>query len=732
MHIRANAFLIWAFLLLLGADARAQRSLSDSIGSKTLPTVTIDAFRLPQDVRRLEPVQGTYVYSGKKTEVVELAQKNVALTEKHGRQIFSKIPGIFVYDMDGTGNQLNISARGLDPHRGWEFNIRKDGILTNSDMYGYPASHYNIPMEAVERIELVRGSGSLQYGAQFGGMLSYVSKQPDTTQRLAFESINTVGSYGLLSTYNRASGRIGRFRYAAWMNQKRNGGYREYGDSEYEAQCVSLYYQPSQALELRLEWTRSYYYIHLAGPLTDSMFRANPQMGTRSRNYYSPDIHVPSFSLFWQLGPTTRAQATFSAALGARNSVLFDRPATVPDTLSRATLTYATRQVDIDRFNSYTAELRMLHTYSLLRRISTLSAGVQYMNNDLHRRQQGVGSRGSDFDLGLILPGWGRDLHFRTRNLAVFAENQWQVSRRFSLNTGTRIENGQSNMSGMIVNYPANELPHSISHRFPLFAVSTQYEIAQQTQLYGSWSQAYRPVIFKDIIPASPYERTDKHLKNAYGYNGEIGFRGAWKFLTWDITGFILQYNNRMGNLVETDDAGNLLIIKTNIGDSRTLGAEWFLQGDLRLSRRTYLSAFSATSRMDARYQRAVLRSGSENVSVSGNWVESVPEWISRNGLTVRHPLFSATLLYSYVSETFADALNTVQPNASGSVGMVPAYGLLDMNASLQLSGNVSLQLNANNVLNRSYFTKRPQFYPGPGIWPSDGRSFSATLLIGV
>ena len=60
--------------------------------------------------------------------------------------------------MDGSGNQINISTRGLDPHRGWEFNIRKDGVVTNSDMYGYPASHYSMPMEAIQNIELVRGT----------------------------------------------------------------------------------------------------------------------------------------------------------------------------------------------------------------------------------------------------------------------------------------------------------------------------------------------------------------------------------------------------------------------------------------------------------------------------------------------------------------------------------------------------------------------------------------------
>lgn len=50
------------------------------------------------------------------------------------------------------------------PHRSWEFNIRQNGVIINSDMYGYPASHYSAPMESFEKIELIRGTGSLQYG----------------------------------------------------------------------------------------------------------------------------------------------------------------------------------------------------------------------------------------------------------------------------------------------------------------------------------------------------------------------------------------------------------------------------------------------------------------------------------------------------------------------------------------------------------------------------------------
>ncbi len=705
---------------------------SDSLKTQTLPAITIEATKTARDILRLEPIQGTYIFSGKKSEVIDLSQKNVAITEKYARQIFAKIPGVFVYDMDGTGNQVNISTRGLDPHRGWEFNIRKDGILTNSDMYGYPASHYNIPMEAVERIELIHGTGSLQYGAQFGGMLNYLSKQPDTTKKLTFESINTIGSYGLVSTYNGASGTLGKFRYSAWVNKKRIAGYREKSDATYDAEAVSLFYDATKNLHFKLEWTHSNYIIHLAGPLTDNMFHEDPHMSTRSRNYYNPTIHVPSLTMNWNLTHSTKLHFTSSAVLGIRNSVQFDKPASILDTIVRATLQYNNRQVDIDHFNSYTTELRALQSYRLLKQTNTLTAGVQYMNNNLHRQQQGKGSTGSDFDLTLVTPGWGRDLHYKTSNVALFAENRWMLTKRFSVNTGVRMEIGETNMTGVTNYYSATSLPNKIKHNFPLFGVSTQYDLKGGINIYAGWSQAYRPVIFKDIVPASIYEVADKNLKDAFGYNVEGGFRGKWKFLNWDITGFYLQYNNRLGTLAQTDNAGNLIIFRTNIGNSVTKGLEMFVQGDFLLSKKASLSLFTSTSYLDARYQDATIKSGTENVSISGNKVESVPAWISRNGFTVTHSLFSLSALYSYTAESFADALNTITPNASGTIGLVPHYQILDLHFAVRISRTMKLQLNANNILDEHYFTKRPQFYPGPGIWSSDGRTFSGTVAIRI
>lgn len=58
----------------------------------------------------------------------------------------------------------------------------------------------------------------------------------------------------------------------------------------------------------------------------------------------------------------------------------------------------------------------------------------------------------------------------------------------------------------------------------------------------------------------------------------------------------------------------------------------------------------------------------------------------SRNGLTYQYTKLSITLLYSFTSSTYADALNTALPNPSGSAGLVPSYGIVDMNLTYQVT----------------------------------------------
>lgn len=673
-------------------------------------------------------VESSFIYSGKKNELVNISASPAGLSDKNARQLLAKVPGIFVYDMDGAGNQINVSTRGLDAHRGWEFNQRKDGVIINSDMYGYPASHFSPPLESIKEIQLVRGTGALQYGAQFGGMFQYISKEGDPGKKIGYEGNISSGSYNLIQTFNSLGGQLGKLNYYVYDARRSKDGYRDEEHTDYDAQGIILRFDATKKLQIRAEYSRSNYLYKMSGPLTDSMFHANPRAATRTRNYYSPTIHVPSLQIKWNAGKKTELHLVSSAILGERKSAMFDRPANVPDTISSLTRQYAARQVDVDNFNSYTQELRVTHRYALFNRSGAFVAGIQAMNNTLFRRQQGKGSTASDYDLTLTDGTWGRDLKMKSDNIALFLENTTSVTEKISVQLGARMESGTSVLSGSIRNYPSENIPLNIDHQYVLLGGSLQWKITKNIHAYGGFAQGYRPVLFKDIIPGSVYEFIDSNIKDAYGYNSEAGCRGAVSGWTWDVTYFRLSYQNKPGTFASVDESGQQITIRTNTGDVLSEGVEFFLQKELRITEHSALTLFTSTAWMNARYTKGIIRNGTENIDVTGNRLESAPEITSRNGVEWRTKFFRVGALYSYVAETYADALNQKNPNASGSTGLVPAYALIDAYAIVPIHSNIAVKINANNLADVSYFTKRPQLYPGGGVWPSDGRNFIVSV----
>jgi Fe(3+) dicitrate transport protein len=674
----------------------------------------------------LPALHGGFICSGKKQEVIRLDALPVNLVEKTGRQLFARIPGVFVYDMDGSGNQINIATRGLDPHRSWEFNVRQNGVMTNTDIYGYPASHYGPPMEAIERIELVRGTASLQYGAAFGGMVNYQVRPPDTTRRFAYQTINAIGSWQTASTFHAASGRSGTLSWQAYTMHRSADGYRREGRSTAQAQYGRVQWEAAPRLRISAELSRSQYRYRMPGPLNDSLFRDDPRQATRTRNYYQPDIWIPALQLEWHIATHTWLRVAHAHILGSRSSVMFMGFADRADTRDPQTGRYAQRQVDIDDYHSRTSELRLQHDYSWGKTRHTLAAGLQWIGNNTRRRQLGAGTSGSDYDLSVNEAGFARDVRFLTQNLAAYAEQLFRLSQRFHLSPGIRFENGHTSRQGWLRDIDPLLLPLRLDRRFVLLGISGTWFPDAHHNIYGGWSQAYRPVILAATLPANALERIDPRLRDASGHNAELGLRGQTPdgTLHYDFTLFHLLYRHRMGSIQESDDQGQTRLLRTNTGDSRTIGLEAYMEWQLIRSGQTGLSVFSATARMQGRYIRGSLHRNGENVSIAGNTLESVPTWTSRSGLSLHRGPFQAVLQHSFVDRTFADAFNTVQPPATGAVGLVPSYRLWDLNLGWRWQEHFTLRLSISNLLDTGYFTKRPGGYPGPGIWPSDGRGF--------
>ena len=709
--------------LIICHSAFSQKKTVDTLQSKLLNDVIVQGYQNRESsLKQLSDIHQNFIVAGKKNEVISVQNLDANISEKTGRHIFAKIAGAFVYDMDGSGNQVNISTRGLDPHRSWEYNVRQNGIMANSDIYGYPASHYSAPLESIQKIELIRGTASLQYGSQFGGVINYVTKQADTTKQISIESINSVGSYGLFSSYNAIGGTLGKFRYYAYYQKRISDGYRKNGSSNAEAQFVSLSYLFNPKLSLKAELGRSTYLYHLPGPLTDAMFNTDPRQSTRSRNYFSPDIYLPSLAMDWKINATTNLNWTTSAVLGNRSSVQLIALANIMEDLTK------NRQVDIDNFNSYTSELKLKKHYAIGSLSSILVSGVRYIDNDLHRQQLGKGTTGYDYDLSII-GNFGRDLHYKTQNAAFFIENLLYLTPQLSVSPAFRIENGITQMSGTISYLAPDKVPNEITHCFPLFGINAQYKLTPTIRVYGGWSQAYRPVIFSDVIPPTALDKTDPNLKDAFGYNAEIGISGNIKErLSFDISYFQVMYNKRIGSLILPDANGQNYVYKTNVGNSLTNGIELYAEAKAFKDQQNSLSFFTATSYFEGSYLKGNVVINGENKSIEGNRLETLPRWISRNGVRLQHKILSATLQYSYVADSFSDAMNTQTPSPDGAKGLVPAYSIMDLNISLRFSQHYSFKLGINNLTNEQYFTKRPTGYPGVGVWSSDGRSIVATF----
>ncbi|HSY60856.1 MAG TPA: TonB-dependent receptor plug domain-containing protein, partial [Cytophaga sp.] len=161
----------------------------------------------------LEDVVDMSIYAGKKSEVIIMDSLVVNTATNNARQVYSRVPGLNIWENEGAGIQLSIGGRGLDPNRTSNFNVRQNGYDISADALGYPESYYTPATEGVERIQVIRGAASLQYGTQFGGMLNFVMRKPVADKKIQLVARQSLGSYGkgsnglaLYNTFTSLSG----------------------------------------------------------------------------------------------------------------------------------------------------------------------------------------------------------------------------------------------------------------------------------------------------------------------------------------------------------------------------------------------------------------------------------------------------------------------------------------------------------------------------------------------
>jgi len=710
------------------ADVQTEES------AETLAEVTVSARQSAHG--HLAEVEGFAINATKKNEIIQPGRLDANLAIGNAREVFSRTPGIQVWENDGSGVQINVAARGLSPNRSWEFNVRQNGYDVSSDPMGYPEAYYNPPMEAVERIELVRGAAALQYGPQFGGLLNYVLKGADPTKPFSVEAQLTGGSYGLRGLFAGVGGTSGKLSYYASYHHRQGDGWRQNGRFGVNHGYAQVQYALTPKLKVGGELTLMNYVNQQPGGLTDAQFAQDAQQSSRARNWFSTPWVVPALTAEWAASGRTKLSAKVFGLVGERNSIGFTPAINVPDARN-AQGQLPNRQIDRDFYQNWGTELRLMHTYRAFGLENTLSAGLRYFDGRTDRRQQGRGDAGSGFNLDVQDAQFPRDLRFRNQNVAVFAENLFKVSEKWLFTAGLRLEhidlaangrlgfkNGQEDLVGNLAR----------SRSFLLGGVGAEYHVSPKTEFYANASQAFRPVMFADLTPPATTDVIDQNLRDARGLSADFGYRGSVKtWLRFDVSAFYLTYDNRIGTLTQTRPDGTRYQFRTNLGRSVSQGVEAYGELDvLKLFGKTTarfgsLTPFASLSLIDATYRDFRTTSVSNGQVVEGNLsgkrVENASRTIHRFGVTYARRSLSATWLMSRVGATFADASNTETPNAAATTGLIPAYAVQDLSLTYRFAKRYLFRAGVNNLTDARYFTRRAGGYPGPGILPADGRT---------
>lgn len=700
--------------------------LSEQLSEVVLIQEREKAFAL----QRLKKVEGTAIYAAKKSEVVILDQLTANVAANNPRQIYSQVAGLNIYENGDGGLQLNIGGRGLDPNRTANFNVRQNGYDISADALGYPESYYTPPAEALSEIQIVRGAASLQYGPQFGGLINFKFKQPNPTKELELVSRQSLGSYGLFTSFNSLSGTVGRLGYYTYFHYKEGSSFRPNSDYSSRNFYGHFDYKLSDNTKLAFEATKLNYLAQQPGGITDLQLYQNPAFSNRERNWFQVDWNLFSLRLDHRFSSKTDFSLNLFTLDASRKALgIRDTDVKVQDDDDPE----KPRDLLADHFKNWGAEARLLTRYTLFTQEAVALLGVKYYQT-YNTQQQGPGSAtaGPDFSFATEeFPDYPNQSRFTfpNLNLAVFGEHIFTLSDKLSVTPGFRFEHIKTESEGVfgIQEKSGNRV---FARNFLLLGIGALYTLSAEAEVYANISQNYRAVTMNDIRVINVSLQIDEDISDESGFTVDVGIRGQWgKLFSYNLSGFSLFYNDRIGEIAAQTGGGS---VRGNIGSAVIYGLESLVDWNVKNTffprqQKVRLNTFVNLALTNSQYTKAV----KGNNNVKGHQVEFTPNVNLKTGLNFGYGNLLGSLQYTYLSEQFSDATNAPQVIANfpqGIIGAIPAFSVMDFSLAYTFTKHWKLEAGVNNLLNETYFVRRATGYPGPGIIPSEPRTFYTTL----
>lgn len=667
---------------------------------------------------RLESVPGSYQLIDEKA--LE-ARRPFSIQEA-----LNNVPGVNVVGENTFGLGVNIGIRGLNPRRTARTLLMEDGMPLFLAPYGDPAAHYTTPLERVQRIEVVKGSGQILYGPQtVGGMINFVTRPVPTDGQMHGNVTATFGNNDFTSLYGTIGAGDERGGLMIDALHKKGDGIRDNHDFEIQEYTAKgqLNLSDRHTLIAKASYFRESSHVSETGLGLVEYHEDKYQAPTGKNDVFEHERTTFQLQHLFQVNDKVKlsTQAYYAKSerasfrqindpggLGGRS--VMDR-CTGLGVATEANAALCGGRWRPREFEYWGIEPRLDVQHSLFGMDSNAVIGFRYHRENIQRNQfRGADPRIQNQGYAEAFGDHREQIHSDVEAKSYYAQNTFYAGD-WTFTPGLRVEDLSIRTNilraeGAVQNNPESKDTNHQSKVLPGFGIT--WNGIEKTTVFAGVHKGFAPPRPDRDIYASGGANTATvvNTKPEESTNWELGTRSNYiKGVTFETTLFHTVFDDIV---VAGPTSGSFI----NGGRSQQSGIEVGGRinfGHIYDSSHNFYVAGSYTNLFTAKFKKT---NAAADV-FSGDRLPYAPRHLASLNFGYEHPAgFDARIGVDYVSEQQEDVSyregRSEEDVLSGRTGRIPAYTLLNATVNYRPVGShLSYFLSAYNLADKEYLASR-------------------------
>ena len=412
--------------------------------------VVVTATRFPE--RALSAAIGTRVITA--ADIARSAARTLP-------EIIGQLGGVHIRDASGSPNQ-QLDLRGFGITGDQNTLVLLDGVrLSPIDLSSPNLS--SIPLESIERIEILPGAGGVAYGGgTTGGTINIITRgvKAGAQSGAVFAGGGSLGTYDLRGNASASGDRLGLGMYA---NAYKTNNYRDNNQFDQVNLLGDLRYALDRG-QLSLKFGANDQSLRLPGALTQAQIAANPRQAATPNDYSTLQGAFATASGNYVLGDVELAADL--AYRGSTAEAFFDSPF------------FPVYVQAVSSTTQFSPRFRWELAPGGVR--SQLIGGFDWLEGELDRR-----SAGSQAGLGAP---FGQS-EATQRASALWVQALVDLTERVRLNLGARQARVKDSLT---VNQPAPASTQDQTRSPTAYDAALRLGLTDWLALSGRWARSYR------------------------------------------------------------------------------------------------------------------------------------------------------------------------------------------------------------------------------------------------